>query len=405
MGDPEQWEAWLAVEPGQAPPDPEQDPGWCPDPDDPALPFDVDPDVLRAESRRIAAAKAAEQAAEAEWAARQDPDADVPQVGVKVGRRGPGMPGSAARVPGQYAGPAGGFGAGQPLDVAPGGAVLLSFAADAAGDEGRFTGASDDELTGIICALDRAEATACSLKHAALAAFTRRRPAPGCAPEGPALLPPGRHEFAGDEIAQILAEGRGTADAMLDLAQDLEASLPATRAAFRAGTLRHSKAQIIALATRTLDPGEARAAEDKVLDRAGRLTPGGLRAAIARAVMQVAPGKARTRREHAAQDARVQRWAEDSGNAALAGHELPPDEVLAADQRISWWARQLKKAGLPGSMDELRARAYLDLLLDKDSRPTAPTPNPTPTPHPRSPRSRGRRDGRRRHGRRCTRRR
>jgi hypothetical protein len=40
------------------------------------------------------------------------------------------------------------------------------------------------------------------------------------------------------------------------------------------------------------DPGEARAAEALVLDRAGRLTPGGLRAAIARAAIEVAPGKA-----------------------------------------------------------------------------------------------------------------
>ena len=138
----------------------------------------------------------------------------------------------------------------------------------------------------------------------------------------------------------MLAEGRGTAEAMLDLARDLEVKLPGTKAAFRAGTLRHAKAQIIAWATAMLDPGEARAAEEKVLGRAGRLTPGGLRSAIARAVMEVAPEKARKRREDAAKDARVQRWAEDSGNAALAGRELPPDEVLAADQRISWWARR-----------------------------------------------------------------
>ena len=84
-------------------------------------------------------------------------------------------------------------------------------------------------------------------------------------------------------------------------------------------------------ATALLDPAEARAAEKKVLDRAGRLTPGGLRAAILRAVMEVAPKKAQKRREAAARDARVQRWAEDSGNAALMGRELPPDEVLAAD--------------------------------------------------------------------------
>ena len=68
-----------------------------------------------------------------------------------------------------------------------------------------------------------------------------------------------------------------------------------------------------------------------VLGRAGRLTPGGLRTAIARAVMDVAPDKAAKRREAAQRDARVQRWAEDSGNAALMGRELPPAEVLAAD--------------------------------------------------------------------------
>ena len=119
-----------------------------------------------------------------------------------------------------------------------------------------------------------------------------------------------------------------------------------------------------------LDPEEARKAEAMVLDRAGRLTPGGLRAAIAHAVMDVAPDKARKRREEAARDARVQRWAEDSGNAALMGRELPPAEVLAADQRITAWARQLKRAGLEGDMDVLRARAYLDLLLGKDSRPS-----------------------------------
>src|SRR6266513_1137418 len=86
---------------------------------------------------------------------------------------------------------------------------------------------------------------------------------------------------------------------------------------------------------------------------AARLNPGGLRAAVAAAVMDVAPGKARKRREDAARDARVERWAEDSGNAALMGRELPPDEVLAADQRVTAWAHELRKAGLAGDMDVL----------------------------------------------------
>ena len=65
----------------------------------------------------------------------------------------------------------------------------------------------------------------------------------------------------------------------------------------------------------------------------------------------------------------MERWREDSGNAALAGRELPPAEVLAMDQRITWWARELQAAGLEGGMDILRARALTDLLLDQDSRP------------------------------------
>jgi len=39
--------------------------------------------------------------------------------------------------------------------------------------------------------------------------------------------------------------------------------------------------------------------------------------------MEVAPDKARKRRQDAQQDARVERWAEDSGNAALAGRARP----------------------------------------------------------------------------------
>jgi hypothetical protein len=114
--------------------------------------------------------------------------------------------------------------------------------------------------------------------------------------------------------------------------------------------LRQDKVAIIARAARVLDPAEARAIADR--------NPPGVRfparsstsASAARAVMQVAPDKARIRREKAARDARVERWPEDSGNAALAGRELSPAEVLAADQRISWWARELRKTGLDGSM-------------------------------------------------------
>jgi len=295
---------------------------------------------------------------------------------VKGGRRGPGQPGSARRATDDSPGPAGAFAAGHLLDAAPGGAALFGFAENAAGPDDRFAGASDEELTGIICALDRSEAAASALKHAAVGELIRRRPEPG---REPVLDQPGGwEEFTASELAYALADTRWAADNMLDLAEALAVRLPGTRAAFRSGILRHSKVEIIAAATAHLDPGEARAAEALVLDRAGRLTPGGLRAAIKRAAMQVAPDKAVKRREKAAREARVERWPELSGNAGLAGRELPPADVVAADQRITWWARELKKAGLDGDMDQLRARAYLDIMLGRDSR-LLPQPPATTT--------------------------
>jgi hypothetical protein len=176
-------------------------------------------------------------------------------------------------------------------------------------------------------------------------------------------------EFAVDELRMLLAEHRGAAEDLMSRSHDLAVKLPETMGLFLAGRLPESRVKIIVYATAPLDPAEARAAEKLVLGRAARLTPGGLRHAIAQAVMDVAPEKARNRREAAQKDARVQRWAEDSGNAALMGRELPPAEVLAADQRITAWAQELRRAGLEGRMDELRARAYLDLLLGQDSRP------------------------------------
>ena len=345
------------------------------DPGHPAMPWDLDVAAIWAET----GTRAAEDAADAGDLARRGLLGELAAADAGIrGRRGPGQPGSARRVPGSSGSPAGGFGAGQPLDVAPGGSALLGFADRVAGDQKRLGQATDDEIIGLICALDRAEASACSLKHAAVAELTRRRPAPGCPLQGQARMPECWAEFAADEVRWALAGTRYEADAMLDLARALEVKLPGTRQAFRTGVLRQSKAEIIARATQVLDPGEARAAEAMVLGRAGRLSPGGLRAAIVRAVIEVAPDKARKRREEAVRDARVERWPEDSGNAALAGRELPPAQVLAADQRITWWARQLKAAGLEGSMDELRARAYLDLLLDQDSRPATPATPATP---------------------------
>ena len=379
MDDP----AYLAVRAGEEEPgDPDLDPQDAPPPE-------VDEGELTAEAAEMIAAQGRVAAVLARLGLTAAMAADAAAA---FGRRGPGMPGSAQTFPGVYASRSSGFASGMPLDTAAGCLVLGQFAEEAAGDDDRYPGASDDELGGAICAWDRVEAYASSRKHAAAAELIRRRPAEGCEPQGPARMPEGSDEFTPREVASILGETRGIAEDMLFLARELEVSLPGTKAAFRSGILGQRKAMIIALAAAALDPAEARVAEAKVLDRAGALTPPALRAAITRAVIQVAPGKAQKRREHEAKKTRVERWAEGSGNAGLAGRELPPAQVLAADQRVTAWARELRKAGLEGGLDALRARAFLDILLGMDSRPlgsrtdvTRRPQDPAPAPGPGGP--------------------
>ena len=303
----------------------DQDAPWWleegdPDPQDGPAPEDCDLAEIAAQCRQISQ----DQARAAAGAARLGATGALAAIG--AARRGPGQPGSARRFPGEYPSRAAQFATGMLFDVMPGRPELAGFADQAAGADDRFDGASDDEVLGVLCAWDRVEAHAAARKHAAVAELIRRRPGPGCTSGGPARMPAAWDEFTASELGTVLAASRWDADAMLGLAHDLEVKLPGTRAAFLDGLINQEKAEIIARATAVLDPAEARAAEALVLGRAGRLTPAGLRSAIARAVIEVAPDKARKRREEAARDARVERWGEDSGNAALAGRELPPAE-------------------------------------------------------------------------------
>ena len=302
---------------------------------------EYDYDELLAECREVAES----QASAARAAARVGTTGALAALAATAGRRGPGQPGSEQIFPGEYPGPAAQFASGMLFDTMPGRPELAMFADRAAGEDDAFKDVSDDELLGVLCAWDRVAAHAAARKHAAAAELIRRRPAAGWPVDKKTQMPQMWDETTPSELCAVLAESRGDAAGLLDLAHDLEVKLPGTRAAFLDGIVSEEKAAIIARATTVLNADEARAAETLVLDRMGRLTPAALRSAIARAVIQVAPDKARERREKAARQARVERWAEESGNAGLAGRELPAAQVHAVDQRVTAWARQLKKAG------------------------------------------------------------
>jgi hypothetical protein len=113
----EEWLAWDADE--------DEPPGFCEDDLDPegsALPWGEDLAAIVAETDQVMA----ERAADAEFLARPQTaelaGAVLADEARRRGPRGPGLPGSAERVPGVSSGPAGGFGAGECLDVVPGSA-------------------------------------------------------------------------------------------------------------------------------------------------------------------------------------------------------------------------------------------------------------------------------------------
>ena len=106
------------------------------------------------------------------------------------------------------------------------------------------------------------------------------------------------------------------------------------------------------------------------------MTFGELRYAARKLVLKLDPDAVRKRKEAAKREAHVRRFREESGNAGMVARELPSDEVLASWQHVEQRALDLRAAGMPGTLQDLRVRAYLDLLQERDSRtaPAGPIP-------------------------------
>jgi hypothetical protein len=251
-------------------------------------------------------------------------------------------------------GTGGGFDAGGLADQLPPGPVLAGLTADrwAAG----LSGASDDELAGLMIAWRRVASWAAAGELSAVAELCRRREAQVVAGADPHLA-----EHISDEVAMVLRLTSWAADRLVDQAEGL-ARLPRTMAALAAGEIDVPKALVILGELSGLGDVHAARVEAAVTGRAAEWTTGELRRAAHLQVIAADPAAARRRKERAAKQARVERWAEDAGTAALAGRDLPPAEVLAADALLTAWAKRLRDAGLDGNLDQVRAQVYLALL-------------------------------------------
>jgi Domain of unknown function (DUF222) len=256
------------------------------------------------------------------------------------------------------------------------GPLLATVVGAVTGDDARgLKGASDDQLMGIISASLRLESRAAWNRLAAMAEFAARRPASrdkGIRATGaPAAGADGISVFAADELAGVLNRTWQSTAGELSYAKSVTERLPRTFAALFAGRIHPVHLQIIDDETRVLKPEDAARADEILSQQAPSQTFGKLRSTAHRVVLKLDPEAAARRKEAARRETHVRPYREASGNAGMIAREMPSDEVLASWQHVEQRALDLRAAGLPGSLRELRVQAYLDLLQERDSR-TAP---------------------------------
>jgi hypothetical protein len=232
----------------------------------------------------------------------------------------------------------------------------------------------DEALTGVLRGWRRLGSWAAAMEHAAAAELADRRIA---AAKSAGCWANEAERYASAEIAAALTLTRSAADGLVARALVLR-GLAGTAAALAAGLIDMPRALVITTGVAGLADEQARAVEADVLDKAPLQTTAELRRAVSRAAMAADPTAADERREQAEKRARVERWAEPYGTGAIAGRDLPPADVLAAENRINALAAALKSDGAVGGMDLLRAQVFLDLLLGRPA--AAPAFGDVPKP-------------------------
>jgi hypothetical protein len=237
--------------------------------------------------------------------------------------------------------------------MAPGPLLAMVLGAVAGEDGQGLAGLSDDQLIGFLSGARRMESQMAWAKMAALAEFASR---------------PRRQDFAADEVASAFGLTWLSAAREIEYARTVTRRLPVTFAALGAGKLHPVHVKIIEEVTSILSDEDAAVADGKLADAAQSKTYGELRRAATKMVLKLDPEAVRKRKEKARGETRVRSFREESGNAGITGREMPSVEVLASMQHVEDRARALRDAGVPGSWEELKVRATLDLLQERDSR-------------------------------------
>ncbi len=261
-----------------------------------------------------------------------------------------------------------GFASGGAADTMPPGPALARLTAGATA--GGYPPLGESELIGVLCSWQRLTSWAQAGQASAVIALADRRACQSRELDNPHLS-----EHVSDEIAAALRLTGRSSGRLLEVSSGLS-RLPEVLAALEAGTIDWAKACLIVDMLANLSDEDARAIARRLLGRVGGMTSGQLRAALARAVLEVDPDAAEQRKKTARKDTEVQIWHESSGNAALAGRELSQTDVIHASVRLTAFARWLQRRGAQGTIDQLRSAVYIALLSGRTVQSLLPSPAP-----------------------------
>jgi Domain of unknown function (DUF222) len=258
--------------------------------------------------------------------------------------------------------------------------VLAALTEQACTDLSRLT---DNQLIGTLHAARRLENRAHYLQTRTIAEFARRRLEEFETAKARGVRVRCRAgEFPGVELASELLISGLEAGRLIDYATSLTTRLPRTLQGMSAGLIDAERSATIAAYTGALSEEDAVKADEILAAAAPEVRAETLARRAAALEMKLDPEAVRTRKERTRRVAqRVQVQLERSGNASVAGRELDIPDALASKANIHAIALRLRRAGLTGSLDHLRATVFNDLLQSRNPFDRlAPVPE-TPAAH------------------------